>query len=306
MVIASTLDRPDPWETRLAIADTFYQMAPLLHDEDIVPFFDFLIQHEAIGDRRSDVRRRMLEAGSLIIQIHGKNQVAGLISIFEGYLGQKSLGSESEDHIRQAVVILLGSLARHLQKSDSRIKEVVYRLVEALKTPSEVVQESVADCLSPLASLIEDDIGGLIDQLYGELTSSPKYAARRGAAYGIAGLIRGTGIAGIQRYSIIRRLRDAAADKKSYEARQGASFALEMLARILGRGFEPYIVQLLPMILTAFGDANPEVREATIDASKVIMAKLSGYGVKQIMPKVMEGLEEKQWRTKKVRLVLTN
>jgi hypothetical protein len=143
-------------------------------------------------------------------------------------------------------------------------------------------------------------VGALIDQLYTDLTTSPKYATRRGAAYGIAGIIRGTGVIGLQKYNIIRRLRESAADKKSYEARQGASLALETLARILGRGFEPYIIQLLPLILASFGDGSPEVREATIDASKVIMGKLSGYGVKQIMPKVIEGLEERQWRTKKV------
>jgi hypothetical protein len=137
------------------------------------------------------------------------------------------------------------------------------------------------------------------------LTTGPKYAGRRGAAYGIAGIIRGTGVIGIQKYNIIRRIRDSAGDKNRYEARQGASFVLETLARILGRRFEPYVVQLLPILLASFGDPNADVREATIDASKVIMGMLSGYGVKQIMPKVIEGLEERQWRTKKVGTALS-
>ncbi|KAG8765019.1 translational activator of GCN4, partial [Serendipita sp. 397] len=234
-----------------------------------------------------------------IIQLHGRSCLPGLISIFEDHLAMKESSSDSADHIRQAVVILLGSLAQHLQKADPRLTGVISRLIEALKTPSEIVQEAVADCLSPLAPLVEGEVGRLIDQLFSELTAGAKYASRRGAAYGIAGMIRGVGVAGIQKYNIIRRLREAAADKKSYESRQGASFALEMLAQILGRGFEPYVIQLLPVILTGFGDGNAEVREATIDASKVIMGKLSGYGVKQIMPKVIEGLEERQWRTKK-------
>lgn len=300
MVIASTLDRSDPWEARLATADAFYQIAPLVLEVQVISFFQFLIQAEALGDRHSDVRRRMLEAGALIIQLHGKSTLPGLISTFEDYLGAKPSGTDTGDHIRQAVVILLGAVAQHLQKSDSRVKDVVSRLIEALKTPSEVVQESVADCLTPLVPLVDDDIGNIIDVLYNDLTTGPKYAVRRGAAYGIAGIIRGTGVIGIQKYNIIRRIRDAAADKSHYEARQGASFVLETLARILGRRFEPYVVQLLPVLLTSFGDANGEVREATIDSSKVIMGMLSGYGVKQIMPKVIEGLEERQWRTKKV------
>lgn len=299
MVIASTLDRVDPWEARLATADAFYQIAALFSEDQVIPFFQFLIEAEAIGDRNLDVRRRMLEAGVLIIQIHGKNALQGLIKTFEDFLAANQSGTDTEDHIRQAVVILLGAIAQHLQKSDRRVKDVISRLIEALKTPSEVVQESVADCLTPLAPLVESDIATIIDLLYKDLTTGPKYAVRRGAAYGIAGIIRGTGVIGIQKYNIIRRIRDAAGDKTRYETRQGASFVLETLARILGRRFEPYIVQLLPVLLASFGDANAEVREATIDASKVIMGTLSGYGVKQIMPKVMEGLEERQWRTKK-------
>lgn len=306
MVIAATLDRPDPWEARLATSDTFYHLASPLSEEELVPFFKFLIDDEALGDRHPDVRKRMLEAGTMAIELHGKSQLPALISIFEAFLASERSVSEAQDNIRQAVVILLGSLAQHLPPSDPRVSSVITRLVETLKTPSEIVQEAVADCLSPLATLIANDVGALIDQLYNDLTTSPKYASRRGAAYGIAGIIRGTGMIGLQKYNIIRRLRDSAADKKSYEARQGASFAFETLARILGRGFEPYVIQLLPVILASFGDGSPEVREATIDASKVIMGKLSGYGVKQIMPKVIEGLEERQWRTKKVRCGKTN
>jgi hypothetical protein len=305
MVIASTLDRSDPWEARVATAESFYYTAPLFLEEQVIPFFHFLVQEEALGDRHPDVRRRLLEAGMLVIQLHGRNHIAGLISAFETYLGAQPSGTDAGDHIRQAVVILLGAVAQHLQKSDQRIKDVVSRLIEALKTPSEVVQESVADCLTPLAPLIEDDIGKIIDRLYSDLTTGPKYAGRRGAAYGIAGIIRGTGVIGIQKYNIIRRIRDSAGDKNSYEARQGASFVLETLARILGRRFEPFVVQLLPILLASFGDSNADVREATIDASKVIMGMLSGYGVKQIMPKVIEGLEERQWRTKKVGAALS-
>ena len=76
-------------------------------------------------------------------------------------------------------------------------------------------------------------------------------------------------------------------------------FALETLSATLGRNFEPYIIELLPSLLASFGDAVPDVREATEDAAKVIMANLSGYGIKHILPSLLSALEEKQWRTKK-------
>jgi len=299
MVIASTINREDPWEARLAIAHTFLHIGPHFRDEDVLPFVDFLINDQALGDRRVDVRRGMLDAGVVVIDFHGKGRLAGLISLFESYLSSSKKSTTTDDNIDQAVVILFGRVAQHLDQTDSRIPRVIDRLITALKTPSELVQEAVSECLSPLVKLVPGQVGGLIDRLFDELLRAPKYAARRGAAYGLAGIIKGTGVAAIHRYEIIRHLRDAVNDKKNYEARQGASFAFETLAITLGRGFEPYIVQILPLLLTSFGDAHPEVREATIDASKVIMGKLTGYGVKLVLPSLLSGLEERQWRTKK-------
>ena len=38
---------------------------------------------------------------------------------------------------------------------------------------------------------------------------------------------------------------------------------------------------------------------ATQDAAKVIMSRISGHCVKLMLPTLLGGLEEKQWRTKK-------
>jgi len=43
---------------------------------------------------------------------------------------------------------------------------------------------------------------------------------------------------------------------------------------ILGRLFEPYVIQILPLLLAAFGDASVEVRNTVKEVSKVIMSKI--------------------------------
>lgn len=299
MLVAQSVDRADPWPARLAIARTLELLAPHFTSETVVPLFKFLINDEALGDRHPDVRRGMLQAGTAVIDQHGPLRLAELISMFEDYLAAPGSSSEATDYIKEAVVILFGRVARHLDPSDPRIPQIVKRLIEALKTPAEQVQIAVSDCLSPLVKIQHSTVSDLIDYLFDELTNAPKYAARRGAAYGLAGVIKGAGISTMKEFNVIERLRAAADDKKRYEPRQSAMFVFETFSTVLGRLFEPYVLHILPLLLGSFGDATTDVREATHDAARVIMANLSGYGVKTILPSLLEGLDDKQWRSKK-------
>jgi len=299
MVIAQSLDRADPWPARSAIAKTFELLAESFTEDTLEPFFKFLIHDQALGDREGDVRRRMLAAGTAVTDLHGDKRLAALISLFEGHLAQPTSGSEADDQIKEAVVILFGRVARHLQPSDPRIPVIVDRLVDTLKTPAEQVQIAISECLSPLVQLMRPRLSSLVDSLFQDLTDGNKYAVRRGAAYGLAGVIKGAGIGGMKEFDVIRRLKIAADEKKRFEPRQGVMFAFETLTSTLGRLFEPYVTHILHLLLTAFGDTVADVRDAAQDAAKVIMGSLSGYGVKLIMPTLLEGLDEKQWRSKK-------
>lgn len=104
-----------------------------------------------------------------------------------------------------------------------------------------VVQIAVSECLSPLVMLMRPRLPDLVDGLLYDLFNSPKYATRGGAAYGLAGVIRGTGIGGMKEFNVMARLKAAAEEKKRYESRQGVMFAFETLSSALGRLFEPYV-----------------------------------------------------------------
>jgi hypothetical protein len=299
MVVESSLNRSDPWATRVAIGETFKLLAPLFTDEEVEPFFGFLIQHEALGDRHGDVRRAMLTAATAVIDLHGAARLAPLLSSFEARLATSISAAETDDQIKEAIIILLGRGARHLDPEDKRIPTIIDRLFEALKTPAEQVQIAVSACLAPLVKSMQTPPVDLIGRLLDELLAAPKYAARRGAAYGLAGVVKGLGIGSMKEYAILDKLKAATEEKKKYEARQGAMFAFETLSYTLKRLFEPYIFQMLPTLLNTFGDSTPEVRDAAEDAARVVMGNMSGFGVKTILPDLLSGLDEKQWRTKK-------
>ncbi|SPO30832.1 related to translation activator GCN1 [Ustilago trichophora] len=298
MVIESTKNRQDPWQTRAAVAVALRHQAPYLQGSDVPPFFEFMIDGQALGDRSEEVRPSMLEAATAVIDLHGKEHLSKLIAMFEAFFSNPS-GSTADDGITEAVVILLGREARHLDPKDPRVSKVVDRLIDALKTPSELVQSAVADCLPPLVRAISEDVPRLFDSLFRELTDGAKYAGRRGAAYGLAGLVMGRGIGSIKEFDVMNKLSEAFDDAKNPTRRQGVMFAYETLTLTLKRLFEPYIIGILPHMLAGFGDVSSDVREATQDAAKAIMQNVSGHCVKIILPTLLSGLDEKQWRTKK-------
>ena len=168
-----------------------------------------------------------------------------------------------------------------------------------LSTPSEAVQRSVSDGLPPLMkSLNDDERRALIESLLAQVTNGEGYADRRGAAFGLAGAVKGCGISSLKAYGVMDAVKAAVEDKKNPDAREGALMAFELLNLRLGRLFEPYVIHVLPMLLVCFGDQSDHVREATISAARAVMGQLSAQGVKLVLPALMKGLEDNAWRTK--------
>ena len=53
---------------------------------------------------------------------HGKSQFQPMLQLFEGYLDKKDVADEARyDKVREGAVVFLGTLARHLDPSDSKV-----------------------------------------------------------------------------------------------------------------------------------------------------------------------------------------
>ena len=295
----------DHWEPRSGVALALAKIAPYFCNDDnlsdaietITRVAKFFVQ-QGLGDRAEQVRKHMLDAALVTVNLHGKDSAEELLPVFEEFL-ENAPKSERYDNVRQSVVILMGSLAKHLDSSDPKVRPIMRQLIIALKTPSQQVQEAVANCLPPLVPAIKEEAPNIVSKLIATLLGAEiSYGERKGAAYGVAGIVKGLGILSLKQLDIMGKLTEAIMDKKVAAHREGALFAFEMLCNMLGRLFEPYIVHILPHLLLCFGDSVQHVRQAADDTARAVMSKLSAHGVKLVLPALLNALEEDQWRTK--------
>eukprot|EP00056_Hartaetosiga_gracilis_P013902 m.234320 g.234320 ORF g.234320 m.234320 type:complete len:2626 (-) comp13915_c0_seq1:2636-10513(-) len=283
----------DPWKSRAGLALGISAIAPLLDASHACVIFSFLLEFGLI-DRSKGARKAMLDAGMNIVDTKGKDFVSEILPIFEDFLSDES----RQDISRQGGIILLGSCAAHLDKTDGRIPSITDLLLSTLSIQSQQVQEAVAKCLPPLISATKDRVPELVALLMGTLMD-PKieYGVRRGAAYGLAAVGKGSSVKALKDEGVIDAIVEEVQSKKA-EKRESALMALELMSVILGRKFEPYIVKLISHLLNCFGDAKRDVRSAAKDTGKAIMSMLSGHGVKMVLPALIESLDSDSWRTK--------
>ena len=292
-------DLSDPWEARHGIALAFKELAPFFPLIELVPFLHFLIESGPLGDKHGTVRDAMVEAAVALVTAKGQADVENLMASCETTLSGSSSKSKSQDLVDEAVVIVYGALAQHLPSGDDRVPKVVQRLLSTLSTPSESVQYAVAQCLPALVQASGSQAVDYLQQTIDETLHGKSYAARRGAAYGLAGIVSGKGISLLKDCRVMSTLKSATENKKDTKEREGAFLAYELLSHLLARVFEPYVMQIVPQLLAGFGDSTADVRNACSDAAETCFSSLSSYGVKQILPTLLEGLREQQWRSKK-------
>ena len=106
------------------------------------------------------------------------------------------------------------------------------------------------------------------------------------------------GLASVRKLRVVDRIRTALEYKTSTGARICGLLAVQHLVSKMGRLFEPYVIQLLPLLLSGYSDTNNEVRDATQATARAIMASLSDHGVRLILPSLLKGLDDESWRTK--------
>ena len=288
-----------------------------IDEESLKLLTSFLIAY-GIADENVSVQGAARDTLRDVVASNGGSDeaISFLLPLLEGVLktgaaDESTLGSLSKlkvpksvvasDRRKEGTVVALGSVALHLQgqENDAKVESSVDMLIDALKTPSEEVQSSVAEALAKLMKKGQTQvrIETLLSNLLRDCLHGDSLALRRGAAYGLAAAVKGSGITTLKKYEIVKQLEEACS-KGNTNSKEGSLFAIELLSSRLGLLFEPYVIVLLPSLLQAFSDNSDYVRNAANHTTGLIMSKLSAHGVKLVMPAVLSAFNDPAWRTK--------
>lgn len=226
-----------------------------------------------------------------LIESFGSRLVESLFSELQTGLER---GSTAE---RLAAVLLLGTLAQFLPTDDPKIDSSIEMLFTALNTVDENIFKPVATSLPRLVSYRIDQVPSFLERQQERLYSKQSLAVRRGAAYGVAAIIKGAGLRSLVRFNVMDRMEQIINTRKStVDEKGGVLLLVEGLSAVLGRGLEPYLGEVLPFVIENFSDSNLCVQA---DRSiKQVLTKLSAHGIKCMLPLLNVELEDSRWQTK--------
>ena len=201
----------DPWPSRAGLAQGFAALAPYLEEAQTLRIVKFFIS-TALGDRSAEAREAVVAAGQRIMMEKGSAYVAKLLPVFDSFLSAKSTTS-AQDTVRRGVIVLLGSVATHLDPADPRIPTITDSLIATLSTPSQKVQEAVSACLQPLVSATKERGPELLELLMNQALTGATYGERRGAAYGVAAVVKACGLKIFKAYDGTQKIVNALGTK---------------------------------------------------------------------------------------------
>lgn len=112
--VISNEESIDNWEARSGIASALVFLAELVPSNFVVDLYSFFVNN-ALNDRSDVVKIKMLEAAIATLNKHGNANKNELLTLFENFL-ENAPKSAEYDSVRQNVVLLMGTLAKHLEK----------------------------------------------------------------------------------------------------------------------------------------------------------------------------------------------
>lgn len=121
----------------------------------------------------------------------------------------------------------------------------------------------------------------------------------------MVGLIRGLGVKKVDQFNLFKIIEDIISKSTKKDLKDVPKhkkyfivYTLMALWDVFGRIFEPKFPEILPRFMQLFGDQLADIRELSTGVLNSAMGNMSGYGIKKMLPILLEGCKTTNTRAK--------
>lgn len=234
---------------------------------------------------------------------------------FEHYLDAPSLAlvmpiidrglKQRSSEIKRKSVQIVGNMASLTEARDLTpyLDQLMPLIREVLVDPVPEARATAAKSLGTLVERLgEPSFPELVNQLMGVLRSDTGGIDRQGSAQGLSEVLSALGMERME--GLLPEVISSTSSPRAY-VREGFISLLVYLPATFGHRFAPHLGRVIPPILNGLADASEYVREASLNAGKMIISNYSTKAIDLLLPELEKGMLDGQWRIRSASIELT-
>lgn len=200
--------------------------------------------------------------------------------------------------------IFIGEAVLVNEEVKRRFPNLNQTLRDLVKINSPDYQARLAKYLKRLTGFIQSP-AKLADDILSQVVKSKDKNEIEGKCFYAAGLLKGLKVKHLIELKLFDQMVDTitASKKKDFKdieigKRFYCVFMISSLWHTFGKVLEPFLEKIFQVLTSLLGDAEESIRTEADVVIRRIMKEISEYGVKAIIPVLIRGSNDKNWRTK--------
>ncbi|CCW69155.1 unnamed protein product [Phytomonas sp. Hart1] len=253
-----------------------------------------LIEHVGTSEW---LMKAVVKAGRVVLKDMGLATLKRIAPVFQTRLAKppKDATPSHKEQYLATSTIWLTIISCQLQEV-GLLESIIEQQSRVLNNSnSMMVHRCVCECMIEITKngIVQDSVkvDEFVEKCLKQTIHSGSYIKKKAHAWGLVGILHGLGLVSLRRYHIIDLIQTALREKQTEKS--GAMVLLEVLCEVMGPIFEPYSLALSEGFLNCVADPDPKISECADDAARVFMSNLSVIGLRQLIPKLVEGLSSK-------------
>lgn len=243
----------------------------------------------------NDLLKLSIEFGIQLIQERA-DMAEKLIQIFQAYF--------TANVNTLAPLIFIGECAKMNKGLFEKFKDMEQSIVKLLDYQNEAFHKNLSKFLRNLIGFFKKPEEEIKKRIQDTMRLKDPLKIRINC-YFIAGLIKGASLKFMIRSNVLNDIEKILSESKKRDLKDidvGVRFFciyfIDSLWFVFGKAIEPYMKRLIELVMNFLGDNKDEIRSFAKQIIDSFMQNMSEFGIKQIIPTLLKGCNDKNWKTK--------